>query len=98
MSILLGRKFRYYLRLQYPVRAFMTEAGFVGRLPDLPGCECNASTPRELYERLETKRREWIAERLARGEHVPMPNSHLTVGKPQPSNTRRSSGDFAPAA
>ena len=45
--------------------------------PELPGCVTEAATPDEAIERLETVRRAWLAERLARGESIPLPRSPL---------------------
>jgi predicted RNase H-like HicB family nuclease len=81
MDRLTARKLRYYARLHYPVEVTATDGGFRGLFPDLPGCERGAENPRDLYAVLEHARREWIAERLLGGGHVPLPNSHRLAGE-----------------
>ncbi|MEM6533379.1 MAG: type II toxin-antitoxin system HicB family antitoxin [Myxococcota bacterium] len=78
LKFLTDRRINHYLRLQYPVEASLSDQGFyVGRYPDLPGCEAVGITPADLYHALNGARRDWISERLRAGASVPAPNSHL---------------------
>ncbi|HEY7067524.1 MAG TPA: hypothetical protein VII06_39070 [Chloroflexota bacterium] len=55
--------------------------------PELPGCVGEAASPLEAIERLEAARVQYITERLARGEAVPVPRPPLQT--PPPLNAER---------
>lgn len=84
------RKVRYYTRLHYPVQVVLTDSGFRGTYPDLPGCSFVSDTVDELYARLERVRREWIADQLIAENDVPLPNS-TSVKPAMPAPTPRKS-------
>ncbi|MBI3178670.1 MAG: hypothetical protein HYZ27_03360 [Deltaproteobacteria bacterium] len=75
MDRLTAKKVRYFVKLQYPVFITVSETGFKGALPDLPGCECTCRELSEVYVALERMRRDFIAQKLSSGAGVPLPNS-----------------------
>jgi predicted RNase H-like HicB family nuclease len=77
MDRLTARKVRYYIGLHYPLFVTLTDEGFSGHYPDLPGCVAVASDCAELYAAMDQARREWIAVRAFAGEEIPHPNTHL---------------------
>lgn len=78
---MLNRKLKYYMRLQYPATIVLGEAGIVGELRDLPGCNVVADSIAEVYTRLDEARRLWIRDRLLADREVPMPNSSTSMSQ-----------------
>jgi len=91
------RKIRYYVRLHYPLSVIAMERGFYGKFPDLPGCEQVDDDLPVLYASLERLRREWIAERVAGGRSVPLPNSQQAPAEPAPTAMPRPHAQHIPA-
>ena len=85
MDRLAARKVRYYIGLHYPLHVTLSDVGFHGTYPDLPGCGAKADDPTELYAAADQVRREWIAARVFAGENIPMPNTHLKEASPRVS-------------
>ncbi len=83
------RKVRYYTRLHYPAQVLLTDSGFRGTYPDLPGCFFECDDIHELYARLERIRREWIANRLVAERDVPLPNSYSEAPAAPATRTAR---------
>jgi predicted RNase H-like HicB family nuclease len=77
-----ARKVRYYIGLHYPLFVTLTDEGFHGTYPDLPGCVAVARDSAELYATMDQVRREWIANRVFAGDEVPLPNVHLKSAAP----------------
>jgi len=87
MKLMLSRKLKYYMRLQYPVCIVFAADGMVGTLPDFPGCVVVASSVSGVHARLDDARRAWIRDRVVAGDEVPLPNSHLKA--PAEAHDRR---------
>jgi predicted RNase H-like HicB family nuclease len=83
MTLMLTKKLKFFLRLQYPVRIVASEDGLVGSHPDLPGCTVTAESAPATYAALELARRSWLAEHIGAGEDIPMPNAHLSTDEPE---------------
>jgi hypothetical protein len=71
------RRLKFFLRLHYPVQITVGEDGFVGRYPDLPGCECQHADVGSLYASLEQTRQGWLSRQILSGLDVPLPNAYL---------------------
>lgn len=84
MNVLVARKLKYFLRLQYPAQVVMTGEGFRGSLPDLPGCIATASTLEGLYTELDRKRRIFLERCVMHGEPIPTPNFFLRAAEAAP--------------
>ena len=66
---------KYYLSLPYEERIFPSpEGGFVGTVPDLPGCITQAETKIELLEMLEDAKKCWLESALETGDNIAEPN------------------------
>ena len=51
--------------------------GYLGEVPELPGCYTAGSTPREALDNLEEATTLWLESALAHGDPIPMPASSL---------------------
>jgi antitoxin HicB len=65
-----------YLLLPYTVVVRRDDEGdFVAHIEELPGCVVHGATRGEALELLEEVQKEWIADALERGHHIPEPVS-----------------------
>lgn len=70
----LKKRVDYYMSLKYSIKVSeMEEGGYFVKVPDLPGCMCDAPTLEELPAKLEIAKRAWIEGTLERGGQVPLP-------------------------
>lgn len=71
----MNEKLKYYLSLDYPM--FLShdkeEGIYVVQFPDLPGCMAHGSTHTSAIKLAEEIKKEWIADSLESGVHVPVP-------------------------
>jgi len=66
---------KYYLALPYEERIFPSpEGGFVGTVPDLPGCITQAETKVELLDMIEDAKKSWLEAALDLGQKIDEPN------------------------
>ncbi len=79
MKLMLSRKLKYYMRLQYPVCIVFGDDGISGSLPDFPGCGVVADSVSAVYARLDDARRAWIRDRVVAGDDIPLPNAHANA-------------------
>jgi predicted RNase H-like HicB family nuclease len=79
MKLMLSRKLKYYMRLQYPVCIVFSDDGVIGSLPDFPGCAVLADSVSAVHARLDDARRAWIRDRVVAGHEVPLPNSYANA-------------------
>jgi len=55
------------------------EDGYMGEVPELPGCFTSGSTPAEALENLDEAMAGWIESCLISGDPIPDPASALTL-------------------
>ena len=65
----------YYMSLPYEERIFPSpEGGFVGTVPDLPGCITQAESKIELLDMIEDAKKCWLKAALEVGDDIDEPN------------------------
>ena len=77
VDLLVVKRLKFFLRLHYPAQVTVCAEGFVGRYPDLPGCECQHPEVGGLYSNLEAQRQSWLRRQVMSGLEIPMPNTYL---------------------
>jgi len=64
----------YYMSLPYEEKIIPSpEGGFVGTVPDLPGCITQAETKAELLDMIEDAKKCWLQAALDMGEEIDEP-------------------------
>lgn len=65
----------YYMSLPYEEKIIPSpDGGYVGTVPDLPGCITQAETKAELLEMLEDAKKCWLSAALDMGDKIDEPN------------------------
>ena len=72
----------YYMSLPYEVCiTHSPEGGYVGRIPDLPGCITQGETQLEVLEMIEDAKRCWLTAALEDEDDIPEPDWDLYNGR-----------------
>lgn len=69
------KNLEYYMSLPYEEHVIPSpEGGFVGTVPDLPGCITQGDTRAEVVEMIEDAKRCWLAAALKDEDDIPEPD------------------------
>ncbi len=83
MTIEVESELERYMALPYRVELVPDPDGWFVRLPELPGCLSQGSTPQEALEMIRDAQRGWLAAALRHGDPIPEPAAapHSYTGK-----------------
>ncbi|EAX46801.1 protein of unknown function UPF0150 [Thermosinus carboxydivorans Nor1] len=71
------KKLEYYLALPYRFEVIPAEeGGYVGTVPDLPGCITQGETLTEVIAMIEDAKRVWLETAIEEGIDIPEPVGH----------------------
>lgn len=69
-----------YMALPYRAEVMRDDGGYFARIAELPGCMTWAARIEDLWPLIEDAKRVWIADALACGDPVPVPNDDDASG------------------